>query len=131
MDQLQNREGELCIVTLREKRLGLAVWIKHSRMAKNLRKFGTIHYISKRLHYVSMYVDASQIDAIIQTMERLPFVIRVERSHRHEIPIEYNNARPDKAKEYDYRQEKNQLIALADSLAESSGSETEQAQPVL
>jgi len=118
-------------VTLREKRLGLAVWIKHSRMAKNLRKFGTIHYISKRLNYVSMYVDASQIDAIIQTMERLPFVIRVERSHRHEIPTEYNNARPDKAKEYDYRQEKNQLIALADSLTESSGTASAEAQPVL
>jgi uncharacterized protein YlbG (UPF0298 family) len=105
---------------MREKRLGLAVWVKHTRMAKNLRKFGTIHYISKRLNYVSMYVDAAEIDNVIRTLERLPFVTRVERSHRHEIPVEYNNAKPDKAKEYDYRQEKSQLIALADSLVEAT-----------
>lgn len=105
---------------MRDKRLGLAVWIKHTRMAKNLRKFGTIHYISKRLNYVSMYVDANEIEEVIRVLERLPFVTRVEPSHRHEIPVEYNNAKPDKAKEYDYKQEKSQLIALADSLMESA-----------
>lgn len=101
---------------MRERRLGVAVWVKNPRAAKNLRKFGTIHYISKRLNYVSMYVDADQIDDIIRTMERLHFVTKIERSHRHEIPIEYNNAKPDKAKEYDYKQEKHQLMALADTL---------------
>ncbi|QQE72933.1 DUF2129 domain-containing protein [Brevibacillus composti] len=101
---------------MRERRLGLAVWVKNTRAAKNLRKFGTIHYVSKRLNYVSMYVDAAQIDETIRVLERLHFVTRIERSHRHEIPIEYNNAKPDKAKEYDYKQEKHQLMALADSL---------------
>ncbi|NGQ94755.1 DUF2129 domain-containing protein [Brevibacillus sp. SYP-B805] len=116
---------------MRERRLGLAVWVKHVRMAKNLRKFGSIHYISKRLNYVSMYVDAAEIDEIIRIMERLPFVTKVERSHRHEIPVEYNNAKPDKAKEYDYKQEKSQLIALADSLTESAARVgAEEVQPV-
>lgn len=101
-------------MNIREKRLGVAVWVKNIRVAKNLRKFGTIHYISKRLNYVSMYVDAKEIDEAIRTMEKLHFVTRVERSHRHEIPVVYNNARPDKAKEYDYRQEKNQVLGLVD-----------------
>lgn len=99
---------------MREKRLGVAVWVKNIRVAKNLRKFGTIHFISKRLNYVSMYVDANEIEEAISTMEKLHFVTRVERSHRHEIPVEYNNARPDKAKEYDYRQEKSQVLNMVD-----------------
>ncbi|UFJ42953.1 YlbG family protein [Brevibacillus humidisoli] len=106
---------------MRDRRLGLAVWIKNVRAAKNLRKFGTIHYVSKRLNYVSMYVDAEKIDETIRVMERLNFVTRVERSHRHEIPIEYNNARPDKAKEFDYRLEKSQLMALTESLTTEPG----------
>ncbi|MGG1660185.1 YlbG family protein [Brevibacillus sp. NRS-1366] len=101
---------------MRERRLGVAVWVKNTRAAKNLRKFGTIHYISKRLNYVSMYVDANQLDETIRIMEKLHFVTKIERSHRHEIPVEYNNARPDKAKEYDYKQEKNQVMALAETL---------------
>lgn len=101
---------------MRDRRLGVAVWVKNTRTAKNLRKFGTIHYISKRMQYVSMYVDADQIDETIRMMEKLHFVTKVERSHRHEIPVEYNNARPDKAKEYDYKQEKNQVMALAETL---------------
>lgn len=106
---------------MRERRLGVAVWVKNTRAAKNLRKFGTIHYISKRLNYVSMYVDAKLIDETIRTMEKLHFVTKIERSHRHEIPVEYNNARPDKAKEYDYKQEKTQLMALAEALTSEEG----------
>ncbi|AIG25913.1 MULTISPECIES: YlbG family protein [Brevibacillus] len=101
---------------MRLKRLGVAVWIKNPRVAKNLRKFGTIHYVSKRLNYVAMYVDAEEIEQVISQLERLHFVLKVERSHRHEIPTEYNNAKPDKAKEFDYQLEKNQLMALAESL---------------
>ncbi|MBY0051488.1 YlbG family protein [Brevibacillus agri] len=110
---------------MRERRLGVAVWVKNTRAAKNLRKFGTIHYISKRLNYVSMYVDANMLDETIRIMEKLHFVTKIERSHRHEIPVEYNNARPDKAKEYDYKQEKNQVMALAETLmAEESSPAT-------
>ena len=101
---------------MRARRIGLAVWVKHPRAAKNLRKFGTIHYISKRLNYVSMYVDESQLEEIIRSMEKLHFVTKVERSHRHEIPTEYSNSKPDKAKEFDYRLEKTQLMALTESL---------------
>lgn len=123
--------GRRSTSNMRDKRFGVAVWVRNIRVAKNLRKFGTIHYISKRLNYVAMYVDANEIDEAIRTMEKLHFVTRVERSHRHEIPIVYNNARPDKAKEYDYRQEKSKVIALAEGLAiegspKPEGTEAEQ-----
>lgn len=88
---------------MKEKRLGLAVWVKNTRAAKNLRRFGNVHYVSRRLQYVSMYVDADNIDQTIERIRQLHFVIKVERSFRHLIPKEYDNAKPDKAKEYDYK----------------------------
>jgi uncharacterized protein YlbG (UPF0298 family) len=95
---------------MRERRLGLAVWVKNVKTAKNLRKFGNIHFVSRRLNYVSMYVAADRIDETIERIRRLDFVIRVERSHRHEIPREYSNSKPDKAKEYDYKLEETLLL---------------------
>lgn len=83
--------------------MGLAVWIKNQKAARHLRRYGNVHYVSRRLQYVSMYVNGEQIEEIIDKVSKLDFVLRVERSHRHEIPIEYKNSKPDKAKEYDYR----------------------------
>ena len=119
-------EGEKGTI-MRERRVGLAVWIKHTRMAKNLRKFGTIHYISKRLNYVSMYVGAHELDDMVKTLQKMHFVLKVEPSHRHEIPTEYSNSKPDKAKEFDYQLEKNQLMALAESLVSDPGTKVESA----
>lgn len=113
---------------IRQRRLGLAVWIKNTRVAKHLRKFGSIHYVSKRLNYVSMYVNADEIDETIRHMEKLPFVTRVERSHRHEIPTTYNNAKPDKAKEFDYHLEKTQLMALLSEVAPETKEKSESVQ---
>ncbi|MET3289839.1 YlbG family protein [Brevibacillus fluminis] len=109
-------EKKIRMESNREKRLGLAVWIKNPRVAKHLRKFGSIHYVSKRLNYVSMYVGADVFENTVRQMEKLPFVTRIERSHRHEIPTTYNNAKPDKAKEFDYHLEKTQLIALTEMM---------------
>ncbi len=102
--------------SIREKRIGVAVWIKNARVAKHLRRYGTIHFVSKRLNYVSMYVGAVELEETVRQMERLPFVTKIELSHKHEIPTTYNNAKPDKAKEFDYQLEKNQLMALTESI---------------
>ncbi|GAB7386767.1 YlbG family protein [Bacillaceae bacterium] len=88
---------------MRKKRLGVSVWVKNTRAARHLRRFGHIHYVSKRMNYVCMYVDAEDIERTIQQLQKLEFVTKVERSHWHEVPTEYSNAKPDKAKEYDYK----------------------------
>ena len=85
------------------KRIGVAVYIDHLRFAKRLRRFGHIHYVSKRLLYVVMYIDQDDAEQTIAAMERLPFVKEVAISHRHELSTEFNTRLRDKAKEYDYR----------------------------
>jgi uncharacterized protein YlbG (UPF0298 family) len=97
---------------MREHRLGLAVFVKNIKSARNLRKFGNVHFISRRLNYITMYVPADTIEHTIERISRLDFVTRVERSHRHEIPTVYDNAKPDKAKEIDYKMEEQQIISI-------------------
>lgn len=97
---------------MRERRIGLSVFVKNIKSARNLRKFGNVHFVSRRLNYVTMYVAADTIEQTIDRISRLDFVTRVERSHRHEIPTTYDNAKPDKAKEFDYKMEENQIISI-------------------
>lgn len=97
---------------MRERRVGLAVYVKNAKAARNLRKFGNIHYISRRLNYVSMYTEADMLEDTIERISKLDFVTRVEKSHRHEIPVHYDNAKPDKAKEFDYKMEESQILSI-------------------
>jgi uncharacterized protein YlbG (UPF0298 family) len=51
---------------------------------------GNIHYISKRLKYVYLYVDGKTADQVIHRIEKLPFVKRVERSQRMNISFDFS-----------------------------------------
>jgi uncharacterized protein YlbG (UPF0298 family) len=72
------------------ERLGLAVWVKDLKAARTLGRLGNIHYVSKRLKYVFMYIDGRKADQMIRRIERMHFVSRVERSLRRELSTEYN-----------------------------------------
>jgi len=85
------------------ERQGLIVYINHLKQAKSLRKFGHVHYISKKQKYVVLYCDQDDIEIAKQKMNKLPFVRQVLESYRPFIKTEYENSKPDKAKEYDYK----------------------------
>ncbi|GAB6934212.1 MAG: YlbG family protein [Calditerricola sp.] len=85
------------------KRIGLAVWVHHTRYAPRLRKFGNIHYVSQRMKYVVLYVDGERVDDIVRQIERLRFVRKVERSHRHELPVDFPAKRTPLDAFYDVR----------------------------
>jgi len=80
------------------ERTGLIVWVSDLKPVKHLDRFGTVHYISKRMHYVVMYVNADKAEETIKAIQKYPFVQKVERSFRSEIRTEYNSHVPDKAK---------------------------------
>lgn len=70
------------------ERLGLAVWVKDLKAARSLGRLGNIHYMSKRMKYVYLYIDGKKADQTIERIERMPFVTRVERSLRRELATE-------------------------------------------
>jgi uncharacterized protein YlbG (UPF0298 family) len=82
------------------ERTGLIVWVNDSKAARNLEKYGSLHYISKKMNYVVLYVNAAQSDEISRNMARLPYVKKVERSMRNDIKTEYSSNVPDKTRFY-------------------------------
>mgnify|MGYP003366596985 FL=1 len=84
-------------------RQGIVVYVNQLKHAKSLRKYGHVHFISRKLKYVIMYCNQEDVEAIIQKLQRLPFVKSVEPSYRPFLKTEFENAKPDKAKEYDYK----------------------------
>lgn len=84
------------------QRQSMIVYLFSLKHAKILRKYGNIHYISKRFKYAVVYCDMEQIEHMMQKLNKLPFVKRVEPSYRPFLKTEFENSRPDRAKEYDY-----------------------------
>lgn len=84
------------------QRQSLIVYLHSLKHAKILRKYGNIHYISKRLKYAVVYCDMDQLEHMMHKLNKLPFVKRIEQSYRPFLKTEFENSRPDRAKEYDY-----------------------------
>lgn len=85
------------------KRQGLIVWLYNLKNIKMLRRFGNVHYVSKKMKYAILYCNQSDLDAITDKLVSMPFIKRVEPSYKPFLKTEFENAKPDKAKEYDYR----------------------------
>lgn len=82
------------------ERTGLIVWLRDSKHAKGLEKYGSMHYVSKRMKYAVLYINAEQYEPVVKNLTRLPYVKRVERSLRNEIPTKYDTNRTEKTLSY-------------------------------
>ncbi|MDS8743071.1 DUF2129 domain-containing protein, partial [Streptococcus pneumoniae] len=81
----------------------MIVYVHQLKQAKSLRKYGHVHFISRKLKYVVVYMDQDKIEATKEKLSKLPYVKKVLESQRPFLKTEYENAKPDKAKEYDYK----------------------------
>ena len=84
-------------------RQGLIIWLFSLKNAKALRRFGNVHYVSKRMKYVVLYCDQDEVEELVKKLSSFPFVKKVEPSYKPFLKTEFENSKPDKAKEYDYR----------------------------
>lgn len=80
------------------ERTGYIIWVSDVKAARNLEKYGSVHYISRRMHYVVMYVNADRAEETMKNIRRLSYVRKIERSYRTEIKTEYSSKVPDKTK---------------------------------
>ncbi|ALC91103.1 hypothetical protein AM500_15860 [Bacillus sp. FJAT-18017] len=85
------------------QRQGLVVWLYTLKQAKMLRRFGNVHYVSKKLKYAVIYCNQSEIETVMEKLKSYSFVKKVEPSYKPFVKMEYENSAPDKAKEYDYK----------------------------
>ena len=57
----------------------------------------------KDMKYAVIYVNQDEIETIAKKLSSMPFVKKVDFSYKPFLKTEYENSKPDKAKEYDYR----------------------------
>ncbi len=84
-------------------RQGIIVWLYSLKQAKMLRKFGNVHFVSKKLKYVVLYCNQDQTEDLTKKLQSYSFVKKVEPSYKPFLRMEFENKKPDKAKEYDYK----------------------------
>ncbi|GLY10598.1 YlbG family protein [Bacillus badius] len=84
-------------------RQAVIVWLHNTKPAKSLRKYGNVHYVSKRMKYAVVYCNQDELEEVIGKLKSLSFVKKVEPSFKPFLKTEYENSKPDKAKEYDYK----------------------------
>jgi len=84
-------------------RQGIIVWLYSLKQAKMLRRFGNVHFVSKKLKYVVLYCNQEDAEDLIGKLQAYSFVKKVEPSYKPFLRMEFENAKPDKAKEYDYK----------------------------
>lgn len=82
------------------ERAGLIIWTRDLKSTKAFEKYGNVHYFSRKMQYVVLYVNAAEVDQIAAQLEKLPFVKRIERSLRGEIPTEFSKTMDDKTRTY-------------------------------
>lgn len=84
------------------ERTGLIIWTKELRSTRALERHGMIHYVSKKMNYVVMYINSDRMTETMRHLEKLNFVKRIERSYRHDIKTEYSSNVPEGTQFYTY-----------------------------
>ncbi|MCA1023394.1 DUF2129 domain-containing protein [Halobacillus litoralis] len=84
-------------------RQGLIVYFQHMKNIRQIKKHGHLIYASKKMKYALLYVNQEDVEFKMEKLERLPFVSRVVPSYKPEVRTDYENSKPDKAKQYDYK----------------------------
>ncbi|MFT8361759.1 MAG: YlbG family protein [Sporolactobacillus sp.] len=75
------------------KRDSLIIWLYNTKYIRVLRRYGYVHYVSKRMKYAVMYCDQAQSDAVISQLSRLKFVKQIERSFLQEVRTTYEKGK--------------------------------------
>ncbi|WP_026570475.1 MULTISPECIES: YlbG family protein [Sediminibacillus] len=88
---------------MRTKRQGLIVWFQHMKNIKQIKRFGHLIYVSKQRKYAVVYVDQLEAEETVDRLNKLPFISKVDFSYKPYVNTEFENAKMDKAKEYDYK----------------------------
>jgi uncharacterized protein YlbG (UPF0298 family) len=94
----RNKKGMGFMFPMRQ---GIIVWLYSLKHSKQLRKYGNVHYVSKRLKYAVLYCNMDEAEEMMKNLASLPFVKRVEPSYRPYVKVEFES-KADKEKEYEY-----------------------------
>lgn len=87
---------------MRVNRQGIIIWFQRRRNIKQIKRYGHMIYASKKWKYAVVYVDQEHLDDVIAKLNNLPFIKKVQHSHKPYVRTNFENKTPDEAKRYDY-----------------------------
>ena len=96
-----------------QKRRGLIVWVYSLRQLKNLRRFGFVHYVSRKMKYVVMYLNEEDYEMKKNKIEQFHFVPDVEMNFAEKIGTDAAYQVSDDGFDVE---EKNTTIRLAENV---------------
>jgi uncharacterized protein YlbG (UPF0298 family) len=68
-----------------EPTMGLIVYLYSIKHAKNLKQFGRLYYVSKRMRYALLYIDQDRQTEVIKKLNSENYVKQVVPSHLNEL----------------------------------------------
>lgn len=72
-----------------QKRRGIVVWVYSLKQLKTLKRYGLIHYVSRKMKYVVLYVNEEVLEESEEKLQTLHFVRQVERSYRPDVEMNF------------------------------------------
>nr|WP_242703914.1 YlbG family protein [Enterococcus sp. 669A] len=72
-----------------QKRRGIVVWVYSLKQLKTLKRYGLIHYVSRKMKYVVLYVNEEALEEAEEKLSALHFVRQVERSYRPDVEMNF------------------------------------------
>ncbi|MBB6449406.1 uncharacterized protein YlbG (UPF0298 family) [Geomicrobium halophilum] len=82
-----------------EQRQGLVIWFQSLKQVRQLRKYGHVQYVSKKLKYAMLYCNNSEAEELSESIERLPFVTHVEWSKRTQLDLNFHEEESERKKQ--------------------------------
>lgn len=70
----------------KSSRVGLVVWLYTTKYVNKLKRYGLVHYVSKKMNYAIIYIDRDEKESITNTISKQHFVRKVEDSYQCEMP---------------------------------------------
>lgn len=80
-------------------RVGLIVWLQHLKYSRQLRKYGNVYYISKKMRYAVLYCDESNYLTILSKLKALHFVKDIQVSQLKDIKTVYSKKKSPQEKQ--------------------------------
>ncbi|MEC6747549.1 YlbG family protein [Marinilactibacillus sp. GCM10026970] len=64
----------------------LVVWVYTTKYINKLKRYGLVHYVSKKMNYAILYIDKKDKESVQQNLSKQHFVKKVEESYQCEMP---------------------------------------------
>lgn len=71
-------------------RVGLVVWLYTKKFINKLKRYGLLHYVSKKMNYAIVYVDKNEKEKTKKILEKQHFVRKVETCFNREIAYTFD-----------------------------------------